>query len=179
MSALIAAAKAGDEAAWTDIYLSHRHQVHSFLAWRTADRLLADDLTQDVFARAMRSIGQFSDDGRGLGPWLATIARNMLYDHSKRASTRMERLSVGMEYLPDGQGCAASPEDLVVKADEHARLRAALVHLSPGQREVLLLQFWQDWPMARIGRRQFQTEYAVKTMAGRGRRALRRRLEAA
>ena len=54
------------------------------------DRALAEDFTSETFLRALRRIGTISYQGRDIGAWFVTIARNIVLDHVKSARHRLE-----------------------------------------------------------------------------------------
>lgn len=72
--ALAASARAGDKEAWSEIHARLGPMVHGILLVRVG-RGEAEDLTQEVFARAMRGIGELREDG-AMAAWLASMARN-------------------------------------------------------------------------------------------------------
>lgn len=174
MSVLTDAAAAGDPDAWAEIFATHRRQINNYLYARTKSSLLAEDLTQDVFVRAMRSIGTFTDRGPGIVPWLMTIARNLLLDHVGRKSTRME-ISVD-EWLDDPDRAAPSAEAVVLRADESALIVAALQKLPVEARQLIVLMYWEELSMRAIGQRTYRSEGAVKSALYRARAALQKSL---
>ena len=58
--------------------------MHGFLLVRTRNRHLAEDLTQEVFTRALRRIDAFSWQGTAFAAWLTTIAKNLYLDELGR-----------------------------------------------------------------------------------------------
>jgi RNA polymerase sigma-70 factor (ECF subfamily) len=85
--ALIAAAQTGDTIAFGDLYSLHVDAVR-----RRIGRLLggtdpgtAEDLTQETFIKAMVKIDSFEERGKGVLPWLQTIALRTLLDYKKKA----------------------------------------------------------------------------------------------
>ncbi|MFF5594454.1 RNA polymerase sigma factor [Streptomyces althioticus] len=53
-------ARTGDPEAFAFLYREYRGTVYGYLLARTRDRHLAEDLTQEVFARALRNISGFA-----------------------------------------------------------------------------------------------------------------------
>lgn len=167
---------------WDAHYRAHHPKLIRYLTWRGADRSLAEDLAQEAFARAIRSEHQFASDGRGIGPWLTTIARNLLLDHAKRSSTRREQVASDAALFENFAVVVASAEETALagwEAEELVLLRAAFGRLAQPQREVLRLHYWSRLSMAQIGRRTFRSESAVKMLTQRGRAQLRKAVEAA
>ena len=80
---LIEAAQAGDREAFGSLYSRYAPGVSRFVGSRLRDRALAEDLTSETFARALRRIDSVSDQGRDAGAWFTTIARNLVLDHVK------------------------------------------------------------------------------------------------
>lgn len=66
-----------------DIYRQHAQTVYKFLLSQTRDPDLAEELTQETFYQAVRSIDRF--DGRcKVSVWLCQIARHLWYQHLRR-----------------------------------------------------------------------------------------------
>lgn len=162
---------------WETAYRNHQPAVFGYLYHRTSGNTeLARDLAQDVFVRAMRCEAQFRyDDGRGIGPWLTTIARNLLLDHFKSGPARREVLH---DDLHDLDRAVASTEDLVIADLDADGVLAAVAGLLPEQREAMVLQYWGRWSDAQIGDRLGREVGAVKMLKHRARLNLRRRLAA-
>ncbi|MHC4716794.1 MAG: RNA polymerase sigma factor [Planctomycetota bacterium] len=81
---LILAGKAGDQAAWESLYSGHVGRVRAYLlrsGFRAAD---AEDLVQETFLRAFRSLGGFKPERGSFGRWLGAIARNVARRHWAR-----------------------------------------------------------------------------------------------
>ncbi len=82
---LVQAARAGDSAAFGEIYERYGDRIYSFCAARLRNRDDAADCTQDTFVRAATRLGQLRDPSR-LRPWLFAIARNTMVDLARRRS---------------------------------------------------------------------------------------------
>ena len=88
--ALVERAQAGESEAFGLIYDRYVDTVFRFVYFRVGNRQLAEDLTSDTFLRALKRIGSFTWQGRDLGAWLVTIARNLVADHFKSGRYRLE-----------------------------------------------------------------------------------------
>jgi RNA polymerase sigma factor (sigma-70 family) len=123
------------------LYNDHVWDVYGFLAYRLRQRADAEDLTQHVFERALRSWSSFDQQRGSERAWLLTIARNALIDHQRRRRIRREEPigedGVSDEELPPstepGPDLGISPE-----------LAHALGILRPREREVVALRFGGD-----------------------------------
>ncbi len=88
--ALVELARGGDTEAFGLLYDHYQPSVYRFLYYRTRSVALAEDLTSETFFRALRNMNSFRWQGRDLGAWLMTIARNLTTDHFKAGRTRLE-----------------------------------------------------------------------------------------
>ncbi|MFC8453922.1 RNA polymerase sigma factor [Kitasatospora sp. NPDC057223] len=169
---LIRQAQAGDPAAWTELYRTYRGPVLAYLWRRTADRALAEDLTQDTFVRAMRCIGGYRWTGTDIGAWFVTIARNLLVDHLKRRSTSRETVVAAVADSDSGVRVEAA----VLAALDAARVGVAMGTLTDAQRRALRLRYWDGLTSREIAVATGLRVGAVKTLTYRARGSLRRAL---
>jgi RNA polymerase sigma-70 factor (ECF subfamily) len=109
------------------------------------DRALAEDLAQETFLRVLRSLRQYRTSQR-FKPWLYAIATNLARDHFKRADTRHTNNELTEDLIDRG----ASPDEVVLTRDNAARITAAIKALPMTQREVVVLRYYEDWPLADI-----------------------------
>lgn len=158
---------------WDKAYRDHHAEVFAHLYHRSRGNTeLARDLAQDVFVRAMRAERQFTDGGRGLMPWLTTIAQNLLADHWKRASTQREALVD--EFHDDSM--VPSAEAAVIEQWRAETVMAAVARLDEPQRDAVVLSYWGRWPDERIARLTGVSPRTVNTRRWRAREVLRRQL---
>lgn len=166
-------ARGGDREAFADLYVRYRPQIYTYLLRRTHNRELSEDLTSDVFVRALGRIGTFTRRGRDVGAWLATIARNLLFDHYKSSRYRRE-IPIGDMYDRDLAIADIGEQvtEYLARADLITELRNTLSGLSPDQRECLRLRYWHDLPFDEIGCRMDRSMYAAKMLKERALRNL-------
>ena len=69
------------------IYLSHAKTVYAFLLTKTQNPDLAEELTQETFYQAVKSIHKFKEQSR-VSTWLCGIARNVWFDHLRKQKGR-------------------------------------------------------------------------------------------
>ena len=77
--------QAGDIRSFAYLYEFYRPTIYRYLRART-DEINANDITQTVFLKCYEKIGDFTDKGHGIEPWLYSIARNKLIDEYARRS---------------------------------------------------------------------------------------------
>lgn len=98
------AARAGDVRAWETLFTAHYPNLFRFFRSRVATVEDAEDLANDVFIEAYRSIERYNARKNAFGAWLFGIARHLVADHYRRHSRRGAELDVsqvgGDDYLP-------------------------------------------------------------------------------
>jgi len=168
---LVQRAQDGDRDAFAAIYDRYLNQVYGFVYRRVGQRALAEDLTADVFLRALKQIGRFTWQGVDIGAWLLTIARNRIADHFKSARVRREH-NVAEVRDSIGQDPADDPERVTIARDDARALGSALSALKDDHREVLELRFVHGMSVAETGLVMNRTEGAIKALQYRALRSL-------
>jgi RNA polymerase sigma-70 factor (ECF subfamily) len=150
------------------VYAEHAQAVFAFLAYRTGDRGLAEDLLADTFESALRARGRFDRRRGSERTWLTTIALNRLRDHARRRAAEARAYErVGAGAVPGGSGAA-----LDAVADRDLLMRA-LAALSDEERECLALRFGADLTLKEIAAALGEPESTVEGRVYRGLRKLR------
>jgi RNA polymerase sigma-70 factor (ECF subfamily) len=175
--ALVERAQAGESAAFGLIYDRYVDTVFRFVYFRVGNRQLAEDLTSDTFLRALKRIGSFTWQGRDLGAWLVTIARNLVADHFKSGRYRLE-VTTGdvLDADREDRGPEGSPEAAVVDHITNVALLTAVKQLNPEQQECIVLRFLQGFSVAETAQAMGKNEGAIKALQYRAVRALARLL---
>lgn len=174
-AALVERAKHLDDAAWQQIYDLYYSRIFGYCYYRVGEPDLAEELTAQVFERAVKHIGRFQSRGGGLGAWLLRIARNLAHDHYRR---RKAHPPDPLELEEDWVSPGSDPATTVLHNESHRYLQRALARLTPEQREVILLRFVARLTAREIGAQMGKTTGAVKSLQHRALAALRRELEA-
>lgn len=131
--------------AWYETYGA---QVYSYLRFHLPSPDLAEDLTAEVFLRALQAFSRF-DPSRGTPrAWLFRMAQNALRDH-QRQSRRRPMVSIAT--MHDLECKAPSPEERLLWEEEVTRLLAGLAELSSGDREVIGLCYGSELSMTEAG----------------------------
>ncbi len=175
--ALVERAQAGDAEAFGQIYDRYLDTVFRFIYFRVGNRPLAEDLTADTFLRALKRIGSFTWQGRDLGAWLVTIARNLVADHFKSGRYRLE-VTTGdvLDADREDRGPEGSPEIAVVDHITNVALLGAVKQLNPEQQECIVLRFLHGFSVAETAHTMGKNEGAIKALQYRAVRALHRLL---
>jgi RNA polymerase sigma-70 factor (ECF subfamily) len=174
---LVERAQRGETEAFGLIYDKYVDTVFRFIYFRVGNRQLAEDLTSDTFLRALKRIGSVTWQGRDLGAWLVTIARNLVADHFKSGRYRLEMTTSDVldadrpEHGPEG-----SPENVVVDHITNVALLSAVKQLNSEQQECIVLRFLQGFSVAETAQAMQKNEGAIKALQYRAVRALHRLL---
>ena len=149
------------------LYAAEAQGLFAFLAYRTGDRALAEDLLADAFERALRSRVKYDRKRGSEKTWLYAIALNLLRDHARRVAAE------GRAYERVGAGDDAGDGFLGIEArDEIGR---ALQVLSGEEREAISLRFGAELTVPEIA---VVLGEPLTTIEGRVYRALRKLREA-
>ncbi len=141
---LIARAATGDRAASRALYDRHAARVHR-LAYRVCgDPDLAEDLTQDVFVKVFRSLGQFRGDA-AFSTWVHRIAVTV----SLNAMRKVKRLRERETDLDEAHQHEFEPDS--IDPDLRARLAAAIEALPDSVRIALVMHAIEGYTHAEIG----------------------------
>jgi RNA polymerase sigma-70 factor (ECF subfamily) len=143
--------------------------VYRFIYFRVNDRALAEDFTSETFLRALRRLSTFSYQGRDIGAWFITIARNIVLDHVKSARHRLETPTAD---TIEGPERAPSPETAVIDALTAQRLLAAVESLGSEQRDCIVLRFIDGFSISETAAVLGKNDGAVKALQHRAVRKL-------
>ncbi|MGH3718312.1 MAG: RNA polymerase sigma factor [Pseudonocardiaceae bacterium] len=174
------AAQGGDRDAFGQLYARYAPEVARFVGRRVGgDRPLTEDVTSETFLRAWRSVGSVSYQGRDVGAWFTTIARNLITDHYKSSRTKRERAGLDPEHQAPAVVDDHSPERAVCRRETAGEVRAALAELSsPAQRESIRLRFLEERSVTETAEVMGRARGAVKALTHRALEGLRTQLAA-
>jgi RNA polymerase sigma-70 factor, ECF subfamily len=166
---LVAAAQQGDQDAFGQLYDRYVDVVFRFVLFRVSDRPLAEDLTSETFLRALRRISSVSYQGRDVGAWFVTIARNLVLDHVKSSRYRLEMTTAD---ILDSSADDRGPEHEVVEEATAAELMRCVAQLGHDQQECIMLRFMQGLSVSETAAVMGRNEGAVKALQHRAVRRL-------
>ena len=126
------------------LYAEHAQPLFGFLAYRTGDAALAEDLLADTFERALRARARFDRRKASEKTWLYAIALNLLRDSARRRATEARAL----ERIP--RETAASDE--LAGVEHRDEVQRVLGVLSDEEREAIALRFGGDLTVPEIAK---------------------------
>jgi RNA polymerase sigma-70 factor (ECF subfamily) len=168
-----------DRACFGDVYEKYFELVYAYVARRVRDRATTEDLTSEVFRKALANLPRFKWTGAPFGAWLIRIAANLIADRAKDAA---RETSVTL----DGRGSGpivreGSPKLHAQQLDyESAERRAYVIRmvdeLPEDQRRVVRLRFAEEKSIGEIAAALNRSEGAVKQLQFRALQNLRAKL---
>lgn len=156
-----------------EIYRRHAKSVYAFLLAKTADSMLAEELTQETFYQAVKSIGSFKGES-SVSTWLIGIANNVLRGYFRKQKKQAE------EELPKTELAArggTATEDIVLRSMDTISLMQAMHRLPEPYREVLHLRLTADLSFKEIGQIMERTENWARVTYYRGKEKLLKGVE--
>ncbi len=166
---LVTLAQAGDGEAFGQLYDRYVDIVFRFIYYRVNDRGMAEDFTSETFLRALRRISTITYQGRDIGAWFITIARNIVLDHMKSARHRLEITTAD---TIEGKESSPSPEAAVLDALSSDRLMHAVKQLGDEQRDCVMLRFIQGFSVSETAAVMGKNDGAIKALQHRAVRKL-------
>ncbi|MDQ7984768.1 RNA polymerase sigma factor [Pseudomonas sp. G34] len=163
--------RAGDAAAFTQLYERHRLGLFRFLIGLCGDQAIAEEVFQETWMSLIRSESLQREAAVLFKTWLYQIARNRLIDHWRKQGKRQQREEVFDEQLHDQAMAEPDPERQLSLSQDQARLQAALADLPAEQREVFLLRAHGDLELHEIAE---LTRTSAETVKSRLRYALQK-----
>lgn len=144
--------------------LFERHHVHvyNFLYKMSRDKMLSEDITQEVFYKLIKYRSSYNN-GKFVS-WMFTIARNSLTSHYKRSKGKNNSLDLLENKLT---------EDTADKNEDYSHLQKALNKLNPADRELLILNRFQEIKYKELAEIMDSTTGAVKTKVSRALKKLK------
>ena len=150
----------------------HHALVFGHLRRLGADVPLAEDLTQETYAKAWRKLDTLRQ-ASSLRSWLLTIARNEYFQHLR--SRKPE--TAGLDDLAGRADEGPSPATVVATGERDQRLHEALTRLEPTLREIVALHYFQDLSLREISEVLAIPRGTVKSRLNRALESLREQLE--
>lgn len=129
-------------AAFEELYNHYLPRVYGFLLNRIGQKELAEDLTSEVFAKALANITKFNDRGVPFAAWLFRIARNTLIDYTRK---KKEILTDAVEaFEPPPEHSESNATLGLVRDEKRELIRKTMKNLPEKYQTVLSLKFFEE-----------------------------------
>ena len=182
--ALAAAARDGDDSAFSQLVQRHRNRIYRFLLKHAISSAEAEELTQDAFLQAYLALSTFKGNARFLS-WLTGIALNLVRNSTMRSPWRL--LEIGGDAITDHEDRAAAsgawnggnPEHAAAFSAALAALAGCIGKLPVDARECLMLVCVEEMSYDEAAIVLCEPVGSVKSRVNRTRKLLREQLPAA
>ena len=170
---LVKRAQANDQQAFTQLYEAYFDKIYRYIVVRIGDRTEAEDMTQQVFLKALQSISSFKWKGAPFSAWLYRIAHNQVVDHLRKKSKRPVMPLDESLNVSNGKK-ESNPETMTEHSFNIEQLLAAASKLTEAQRQVISLRFTSELPTAQVAKIMGKSEGAIKALQHSAIQAMRR-----
>ena len=168
-AALAVRASGGDVTAFGLLYDRHVDAIYRYVYYRVRNDAEAEDLTSDVFMRALKAIPRYEPRQAFLA-WLYRIARNAIIDRARRGN-RQVPFEDALEHPTPDQ--IVEPDTQLLATSDSETLRNALKKLTPLQQEVIVLRYLHGYSTDEIAKIVGKREGTVRGIQFRAIGALR------
>ena len=145
------------------LYDQYHNDVFQFLIYLVKDRPTAEDLSHEVYIRAIRSYEKFRQDSSEK-TWLFAIAKNVAIDHFRKVKVRSKHSQDFFDWETEQLiAPQQSPEESALFNEETRRLFEALEQCSGDQKMVVILRYIQQLSIQETAEVLHWTESKVKT----------------
>lgn len=169
---LLTRAQRGDQCALEELCRREWRPVYGVVYQAVGNPADAQDMTQEVFLRALKSLDRYQQTGAPFHAYLATIARNMVRDRWRLKVPALIDIDAAHE-LPSP---SAGPEESALSSAERERLTRGLATLPPDYQTVIRLRILEGRPTADVARLMNRNAAAVRQLQHRAIVMLRARL---
>jgi RNA polymerase sigma-70 factor (ECF subfamily) len=158
-ASLVTLAKEGDETAISQLYRQYAPGIYGYIVSRVREPAAADDLTSEVFLRALEGLAQFEYRGIAISAWLYRIAHDRIADHFRRQARR-PTIPLEDELLPAQDGI----DQEVDARMQVEQIGKAIERLTAEQHQVILLRFFAGLKLKEIAYVMDRSTDAIKML---------------
>jgi RNA polymerase sigma-70 factor, ECF subfamily len=170
---LLARAQKGNADAFAQLYRANVQAIYRYIYHRVNDVHLAEDMTGDVFTRALKSMATYRDQGKPFVAWLYRIAHARVIDYYRMTNRRPVESDVDAEPIPVN----ANMDEGILRRQMAKALREAIGTLTDEQQQVVILRFIEGQSIETVADIMGKNANAIKALQHRALRTLAGRLE--
>ncbi len=156
---LVDRAKNYDREAFALLYEENFDRIFRYITLKIGNRMEAEDLTQQVFMKALKSIASFKWQNVPFSAWLYKIAHNQVVDYVRKQNR--QPVSELNEDITASDDNPLKATELKIETEQLAK---AINKLTPLQQEVIALRFSCEMPIARVAAIMGKKEGAIKAL---------------
>jgi RNA polymerase sigma-70 factor (ECF subfamily) len=167
---LLALARHLDSRALAQVYDQYSPELYRYAMRLLGDTSLAEDCVAETFHRFLQAISHGAGPREYVRAYLYQIAHNWITDQFRRNHPGVELTDNMVEF---GESLEETSEQHFLRS----QVRLALRQLTPDQRQVIVLKYWEDWENEEVARALNKPVGAVKSLQHRALAALQRHME--
>ena len=161
-----------------ELYHRYGQEIYRYLYAICRNRLMAEDIMQDVFCKAILSLPSGHVNARA---WLYMVGRNLILNEIKKQrrqiySEEPEKRAEGRMNNSDGMS-VGNPEEQAIKEEKGEILRQALLSLDIRKREILILNYFEHFTLKEAAAIMGISYENARILSMRAKRELRRIME--
>jgi len=160
----------GDGEAFAQLYEEHFDKIYRYIYLRLGNQTEAEDLTQEVFVKALEAIGSYKWRSLPFASWLFRIAHNQIIDYIRKQG-RVEKVTWDDNIVHVDEPNPALIAEQKLEVEE---LADNVKNLSLAQREVISLRFGAELSIAEAAKALGKSPGTVKALQYNGIMALRK-----
>lgn len=168
---MVRMAKRGKRRGMEKIYEIFAEPIFRYIFLRVGSREEAEDLTSRVFLKVFRRIKMYKESEVPFSAWIFRIAHNELVDYFRTKKPLFQSLD---EVYEEPSSSYYEPEIKLLEEELQKRIVQALMHLTPEQREAVVLRYLEGFSIKEIGEVMGKGESAVRSLLSRALRRLNR-----
>jgi RNA polymerase sigma-70 factor, ECF subfamily len=170
-AALARRAGSGEAEAFGILYDRYVDAVYRYVFYRVRNEAEAEDVTSDVFMRALRAIPKYEPRQAFLA-WLYRIARNAVIDRSRRQGAR-QQVSFEDALAHPNADQVVNPDAGLLAGSDASVVRVAMQQLTPLQQEILVLRYVEGYDTKTISKLVGKRDGTIRGIEFRALSALR------
>jgi RNA polymerase sigma-70 factor (ECF subfamily) len=170
-AALARRAGSGEAEAFGILYDRYVDAVYRYVFYRVRNEAEAEDVTSDVFMRALRAIPKYEPRQAFLA-WLYRIARNAVIDRSRRQAAR-QQVSFEDALAHPNADQVVNPDAALLAGSDASVVRKAMEQLTPLQQEILVLRYVEGFDTKTISKLVGKRDGTIRGIEFRALSALR------
>jgi RNA polymerase sigma-70 factor (ECF subfamily) len=170
-AALARRAGSGEAEAFGVLYDRYVDAVYRYVFYRVRNEAEAEDVTSDVFMRALRAIPKYEPRQAFLA-WLYRIARNAVIDRSRRQTAR-QQVSFEDALAHPNADQVVNPDAGLLAGSDASVVRVAMQQLTPLQQEILVLRYVEGYDTKTISKLVGKRDGTIRGIEFRALSALR------
>ncbi|MFH1146924.1 MAG: sigma-70 family RNA polymerase sigma factor [Pseudomonadota bacterium] len=153
------------------LYEEYVPKIFQYVNYRVGDKTAAEDLTSDVFSKALTNFAKYDPGKAAFSTWIFSIARNTVIDYYRKRGREQKLQNRETEY--GATSFSASPDVELLRSEEARKLHDCLSLLKPAEQELISLKFSGEMTNREISKITGLSESNVGTILCRAMRKLR------